>query len=113
MPRTASHSTSRAGGQDGNRIVTAPIALVTGGAVGIGRAIAIAVGERGGLLFNIDPDGEQNLETGRLVERTGGRCVSFAENASILKTIQKRKSNSRLRVSWMIKLSNSEIALHK
>lgn len=69
--------------------MTAPVALVTGGAVGIGRAIAIAVGERGGLLFNIDPDEEQNLETGRLVERAGGRCVSFAENAGDAQAVKR------------------------
>lgn len=61
--------------------MTAPIALVTGGAVGIGRAIAIAVGERGGTVFNIDPDAEQNRETEKLVEQAGGRCISFAADA--------------------------------
>lgn len=61
--------------------MTAPIAVVTGGAVGIGRAIAVAVGERGGTVFNIDPAGQQNRETERLVERAGGKCISFAKDA--------------------------------
>lgn len=61
--------------------MTTPIALVTGGAVGIGRAIAIAVGERGGTVFNIDPDAGQNRETEKLVAQAGGRCISFAQDA--------------------------------
>ncbi|WP_108810553.1 SDR family NAD(P)-dependent oxidoreductase [Sphingorhabdus sp. Alg231-15] len=58
-----------------------PIAVITGGAVGIGQAIAKAVGERGGRIFNIDHDASGNEETDKLVADAGGHCTSFTANA--------------------------------
>jgi NAD(P)-dependent dehydrogenase (short-subunit alcohol dehydrogenase family) len=57
------------------------VAVITGGAVGIGQAIAKAVGERGGRVFNIDHDTSGNEETDKLVAQAGGLCTSFAANA--------------------------------
>ncbi len=57
------------------------VAVITGGAVGIGQAIAKAVGERGGQVFNIDHDGAGNEETDKLVADAGGQCTSFIANA--------------------------------
>lgn len=57
------------------------VVVITGGAVGIGQAIAQAVGERGGQVFNIDQDESGNRETDALVVEAGGRCTSFAANA--------------------------------
>ncbi len=57
------------------------VAVITGGAVGIGQAIAKAVGERGGQVFNIDHDASGNEETDKLVADAGGQCTSFTANA--------------------------------
>ncbi|OAN99349.1 SDR family NAD(P)-dependent oxidoreductase [Parasphingorhabdus sp.] len=57
------------------------VLVITGGAVGIGQAIAKAVGERGGQVFNIDLDATGNRETDALVVEAGGQCTSFAANA--------------------------------
>ena len=59
----------------------APVAVITGGAVGIGQAIAIAVARRGGSVFNVDIDAQGNAETDRMVNEAGGRCQSYAEDA--------------------------------
>lgn len=57
------------------------VAVITGGAAGIGQAIAKAVGERGGQVFNIDHDASGNEETDKLVADAGGQCTSFTANA--------------------------------
>lgn len=57
------------------------VAVITGGAVGIGQAIAKAVGERGGQVFNIDHDASGNEETDKLVADAGGQCTNFTANA--------------------------------
>ncbi len=57
------------------------VAVITGGAVGIGQAIAKAVGARGGQVFNIDQDASGNQETDQLVAGAGGQCTSFTANA--------------------------------
>jgi len=57
------------------------VAVITGGAVGIGQAVAKAVGERGGRVYNIDHDEAGNRETDRLVAEAGGQCTSFCDNA--------------------------------
>jgi NAD(P)-dependent dehydrogenase (short-subunit alcohol dehydrogenase family) len=64
-----------------DRTAAPPIAVITGAAAGIGQAIAIAVGARGGTVFNIDIDAEGSKETERAVSEAGGRCRSFIENA--------------------------------
>lgn len=57
------------------------VVVITGGAVGIGQAIAKAVGDRGGRVFNIDHDAAGNEETDKLVADAGGQCTSFVANA--------------------------------
>lgn len=57
------------------------VAVITGGAVGIGQAIAKAVGERGGRVYNIDQDEAGNRETDKMVAQAGGLCTSFCENS--------------------------------
>jgi len=64
------------------------VAVITGGAVGIGQAIAKAVGGRGGQVYNIDHDGSGNEETDKLVTVAGGQCTSFTANAGDPETIR-------------------------
>ncbi len=58
-----------------------PIAVITGGAVGIGQAIAQAVGERGGTVFNIDHNETGNAQTAAIVGDAGGTCMNFTADA--------------------------------
>jgi len=64
------------------------VAVITGGAVGIGQAVAVAAGKRGGRVYNIDPDVAGNAQTDTLVEEAGGHCCSFAENAGNADTVR-------------------------
>ncbi len=64
-------------------------AVITGGAVGIGQAVAKAVGERGGRVYNIDHDVLGNADTDKLVTDAGGQCTSFAINAGNPEEVRK------------------------
>lgn len=65
------------------------VAVITGGAVGIGQAIAKTVGERGGRVYNIDQDASGNAETDKMVVDAGGQCTSFAANAGDPETVRR------------------------
>ncbi|MEP2102732.1 MAG: SDR family oxidoreductase [Parasphingorhabdus sp.] len=86
------------------------VAVITGGAVGIGQAIARAVGERGGRVYNIDHDAAGNDETDKLVASTGARCTSFAANAGdpeAVRQIFERISSETDRIDLLV--NNSAI----
>ena len=55
------------------------VAVVTGAAVGIGEAVALAFARFGADVAVCDRDGEGLAETARAVERAGRRVVSCPE----------------------------------
>ena len=63
-------------------------AFISGSAVGIGRAIAVAVGERGGHAFGLDLDADNNAETARQVEAAGGTFTAFTGDAGDMAVVR-------------------------
>ena len=58
------------------------IALVTGAASGIGRAIAISLAEKGYIVAASDIKGEMLDETVNLISEFGGKAISIKADAS-------------------------------
>src|SRR5215213_10350118 len=52
------------------------VALVTGGASGIGRAAALAFARQGASVVVADVSDEGNQETARFIEKEGGRALA-------------------------------------
>jgi NAD(P)-dependent dehydrogenase (short-subunit alcohol dehydrogenase family) len=65
----------------------AKVAIVTGSAGGLGRAVALAFATRGAKVALADTNGNANLETLDLIEATGGRAIAVttdvADKASV------------------------------
>jgi len=53
------------------------VAVVTGGAEGIGRGIALALAQNGASLASLDVDAVNSGETARLVREAGGKCLAL------------------------------------
>jgi 3-oxoacyl-[acyl-carrier protein] reductase len=64
------------------------VAIVTGSARGIGRAIALQFGQEGARVVVADIQDEQGLETVRLIEATGSQALFVHTNVSDLKQAQ-------------------------
>lgn len=58
--------------------LTGQIAIITGGASGIGRAIAVTYAREGASVAIIDKNGERTKEVRRLIEQAGGTARDFA-----------------------------------
>jgi NAD(P)-dependent dehydrogenase (short-subunit alcohol dehydrogenase family) len=59
-----------------------PIAAITGGAQGIGRALAFTFAERGYAVSIADPDKEAGFEVIREIRRINGKAIYFAADVS-------------------------------
>ncbi len=64
------------------------VALVTGGASGIGRAAALAFASRGASVVVVDISEENGYETVRLIEETGGNGLFFKADVTITAEVQ-------------------------
>ena len=58
------------------------VALVTGGAQGIGRAIAESLVNNGARVASLDVDRETNERTARELSQTGGTCLALEGDVS-------------------------------
>ena len=58
------------------------MAVVTGAGSGIGRAVAVALAERGAAVAAIDLDGDAAAETAGLARASGGRAQGYAADVS-------------------------------
>ena len=58
------------------------VALVTGGAQGIGRAIAESLIDNGAKVASVDVDRETNQRTARELSRSGGTCLALEGDVS-------------------------------
>ena len=65
------------------------VALVTGGAQGIGRAIALLLAEKGGDAVISDINLEKAEETAREVEALGRRAMAVRANVAVLDEVEK------------------------
>ena len=72
-------------------LLTGKVAVVTGSAIGIGRAIALALANEGADVALLDIDGANNAETARIVAATGRRALPLdcdvADKGQVRRTI--------------------------
>lgn len=61
---------------------TGKVVIVTGGGSGLGRAVAVRLGQEGGRVLVADINDEGAAETARLVEGAGGEAVTMHLDAS-------------------------------
>ena len=64
------------------------VAIVTGSARGIGRAIALRFGQEGARVAIVDLRGKEGRETVRLIERAGGRAAFVRTDVSDQRQVQ-------------------------
>jgi 3-oxoacyl-[acyl-carrier protein] reductase len=75
------------------------VAMVTGGASGIGRACAVELARGGASVSVVDITGEDAIvETARLVREAGGRVVSFRADVSDFGKAERIVSETRIRL---------------
>ncbi len=65
------------------------VALVTGGANGIGRAIVQALADNGADVVIVDIDPEAGAQAASEVVEAGGRCLSLEGDVSNLKQMER------------------------
>jgi 3-oxoacyl-[acyl-carrier protein] reductase len=65
------------------------VALVTGGAQGIGKAIALLLAQRGGDIIVSDINLEKAEETAREVEALGRRAMAIRANVAVFEEVEK------------------------
>src|SRR5947208_2013028 len=65
------------------------VALVTGGAQGIGRAIVQAFADNGAQVVIVDIDGDSGRRAAEEVVRTGGNCVALTGDVSNLEQMER------------------------
>jgi NAD(P)-dependent dehydrogenase (short-subunit alcohol dehydrogenase family) len=75
--------------------LTGRVALVSGAASGIGRAISIAFAEAGAAVACCDIDMAGAAETARLVEEAGGQA--FAQDCDVAVEIETREAAAATR----------------
>src|SRR5438128_183536 len=64
------------------------VALVTGGARGIGRAIVQAFADNGARVVIVDIDGDGSRQASEEVARTGGHCLALTGDVSNVEQMQ-------------------------
>jgi 3-oxoacyl-[acyl-carrier protein] reductase len=86
----------------------AQVALVTGGASGIGRACALEFARHGASVAVVDIAGEDAMvETARLLREAGARVVSFHADVSDFGKAERIASETRIRLGGLHLLVNA------
>ncbi|HEX8181109.1 MAG TPA: 3-oxoacyl-ACP reductase family protein [Pyrinomonadaceae bacterium] len=84
------------------------VAIVTGGASGIGRACAVEFARGGAGVIVVDIAGEDALnETARLVRETGVRCVTFHADVTDFGKAERVVAETRVRLGRVDMLINA------
>ena len=80
-----------------NKLLNNVTALVTGGSRGVGRGIALGLGEYGATIYITGRNAEELKETAVLVEKSGGVCIPLrcdhnndSETKAVFENIKKK-----------------------
>ena len=81
-------------------VLSGQSALVTGGASGIGRAIAEAFVEAGAAVVVLDRDAATSVEAARAIGAKGGVAADVADEAAVVQAVLKPRSSSVASTCW-------------
>ena len=88
-------------------LLTGKVAVVTGSAIGIGRAIAIALANEGADVALLDIDAANNGETARLVRATGRRALPLDSDVADKGQVRRANADSAAAIGRIDVLLNN------